>query len=126
MNPRAEAWKNWLTMSAHVNDAIGGDIEEARSGILIRGRIKAIRLDGHKLVITTEWAAIYEDEGKRWRIYRSKGADVFTCDLRDHSDDLPVEDEKTGIITFNTTLVDYTIYPKRSRKTLDASKVQGL
>ena len=128
MNPRVKAWKKWLAMPAHVNDAIGGDIQEERSMGTIRGRIKTIELQGYNLVFTAEWTAAHV-KADRWRVMKgykeSALMKVITCDLRNCVGNT-TEDEDTGIIRFKTYLADLTLFPKRSGMILDPSKVQGL
>jgi hypothetical protein len=103
---------------------IGGDVDESRRGMHLRGPIVSIEVRAPNLIITTEWTAIADDG--TWRVYRAaakRNPNVFTFDLRGQQ--TLTDDPQRGLVQVSSKLVTLTIHLRNSSK-LDRSDVQGL
>lgn len=115
-----QQWQAWIQQNS--GQVIGGDVEESRRGVSLRGPIISIEMRATNLTITTEWTAIDTGDGWRHNMTRRSNANVFTFDVRGTK--TATDDPQRGVMQVASGLVTLTIYMTSSRNKLNKSDVR--
>jgi hypothetical protein len=111
-------WRDWIR--AHKHELVGGDVEESRNRMHLRGPILDVELKGTNLVFKIEWTATFDSN--RWRIFRGRrNTNEISFDLRGlggHGE------EKPGVYVLRSALITLEIYALSSGNKLDRSQVR--
>lgn len=99
------------------NDIVGGDIETQEDGVVYRGPLSGIRMEGNHVHFDSPWCA--RMEGSKWKTWP-----VYPCFVEKMTS--PPRDIGNGRIQFNMPMLGFgVIFPKGGSK-LDPAKVEGL
>jgi hypothetical protein len=99
-------------------DLIGGDIESQEDGVVYRGPLSEIKVEGNSICFTSPWMARLEPGTGTWHKWH-----INRCSVRKS---LPPQDIGDGRILIQMPLLGVcTIFPKGGSK-LQASSVVGL